>query len=74
MTKHSTFLELPVEVIYEILPGMTRDGEPWLPEQVDIKKVILKRKKRGRKIDLLPLLEESTVLNIEDEISETLNP
>jgi len=72
LTKHNTFLELPVEVVYKILPALTRDGEPWLPEQVDIQKVILKRKKKGRQIDVLSVLEEGALLTLEDQIMESL--
>ncbi len=72
MTKHSMFLEIPVEVVYKVLPAVMKNGDPWIPEQIDIQKVILKRKKKGRKIDVLCMVEESALLAIEDQISESL--
>lgn len=72
MTKHSTFLEIPVEVVYKVMPAVMKNGDPWIPEQIDIQKVILKRRKKGRKIDVLSMLEESALLAMEDQISESL--
>lgn len=72
MTKHSTFLEIPVEVVYKVMPAVMKNGDPWIPEQIDIQKVILKRRKKGRKIDVLGMLEESALLAMEDQISESL--
>jgi hypothetical protein len=72
LTKHSMFLEIPVEVVYKVLPAVMKNGDPWIPEQIDIQKVILKRKKKGRKIDVLCMVEESALLAIEDQISESL--
>jgi len=69
--KHFTSLELPVYVLYKVLPGLSKDGEPWLPEQIDLIAVVLKKKERTRNI--LPMLQESVVLSIEDEIAETLS-
>jgi len=72
LTKHSTFLEIPVEVVYKVMPAVMKNGDPWIPEQIDIQKVILKRRKKGRKIDVLGMLEESALLAMEDQISESL--
>lgn len=71
--KHSTYLVLPVEVLYEILPAVTKDGDPWIPEQIDIQKVILNmlnRKQRGKKINVVSMLDEGMLLALEDEIEE----
>ena len=58
-------LNLPVEVIYEILPA-----EFGLPEQVDIVAVNIKVKGpsgRKRKVDVLAMLDEAEVFRFEDE-------
>jgi hypothetical protein len=71
--KHSTYLLLPVEVLYEILPAVMKDGDPWIPEQIDIQKVILNRKQRGKKINVVSMLDEGMLLALEDEIEEERN-
>lgn len=71
--KHSTYLVLPVEVLYEILPAVMKDGDPWIPEQIDIQKVILSRKQRGKKINVVSMLDEGMLLALEDEIEEERN-
>ena len=58
-------LNLPVEVVYEILPA-----EFGLPEQVDIVAVNIKVRGptgRKRKVDVLAMLDESEVFRLEDE-------
>jgi hypothetical protein len=64
---------LPVEVLYEILPAVMKDGDPWIPEQIDIQKVILSRKQRGKKINVVSMLDEGMLLALEDEIEEERN-
>lgn len=62
-------LNLPVEVIYEILPA-----EFGLPEQVDIVAVNIKvRGPTGRKrtVDVLSMLDEAEVFRLEDETDQT---
>ncbi len=62
-------LNLPVEVIYEILPA-----EFGLPEQVDIVAVNIKvRGPTGRKrtVDVLSMLDEAEVFRFEDETDQT---
>lgn len=71
MTKHSMFIEIPVEVVYKMLPAVLKNGEAWLPEQVDVQHILLKRR-RGRTVDLLGMIEISALLAIEDEIWESL--
>ena len=61
-------LNLPVEVIYEILPA-----EFGLPEQVDIVAVNIKvRGPTGRKrtVDVLSMLDEAEVFRLEDETDQ----
>jgi len=62
-------LNLPVEVIYEILPA-----EFGLPEQVDIVAVNIAVRGptgRKRKVDVLSMLDESEVFRFEDETDQT---
>ena len=62
-------LNLPVEVIYEILPA-----EFGLPEQVDIVAVNIKVRGptgRKRKVDVLSMLDEAEVFRLEDETDPT---
>ena len=62
-------LNLPVEVVYEILPP-----EFGLPEQVDIVAVNIKVRGptgRKRKVDVLAMLDESEVFRLEDETDQT---
>ncbi len=62
-------LNLPVEVIYEILPA-----EFGLPEQVDIVAVNIKVRGptgRKRKVDVLSMLDEAEVFRLEDETDQT---
>ena len=62
-------LNLPVEVIYEILPA-----EFGLPEQVDIVAVNIAVRGptgRKRKVDVLSMLDEAEVFRLEDETDQT---
>ena len=62
-------LNLPVEVIYEILPA-----EFGLPEQVDIVAVNIAVRGptgRKRKVDVLSMLDEAEVFRLEDETDPT---
>ena len=62
-------LNLPVEVIYEILPA-----EFGLPEQVDIVAVNIAVRGptgRKRKVDVLSMLDEAEVFRFEDETDQT---
>tara|TARA_R110001583_G_scaffold19829_8_gene77043 strand:+ start:779 stop:1021 length:243 start_codon:yes stop_codon:yes gene_type:complete len=68
--KTSLTLTFPVDVEYETLAEEPQHG---LPEQTDLLSVtfVLKGKTgRKRKIDVLQLLDESEVINLEDEINE----
>lgn len=63
----SSWLSLPVDIKYEVLPA-----EHGLPAQVDVLAVTVKTSRRGRKIQLLHLLDEAEVMQLEDEIMEDL--
>ena len=70
--KHQTQMYLDVEVSYDILPAQEN-----LPNQVDIKQVIVHtigHKGKARKINILGALDESALINLEDEILEALEP
>lgn len=63
-------LTVPVKVTFDILPPMMVQGS-WLPAQVDITQVdveIPDNKGKPRKVNLLPSLDESTIMALEDEI------
>jgi hypothetical protein len=63
-----SFWTLPIEVQYEVLPA-----EHGLPEQIDILSIkveVMSNKKRKRKVELLHTLNESEIMQLEDEISE----
>lgn len=63
-------LLLDVEVGYDLLPAQEN-----LPEQIDVKyvNVLTKGKKgKGRKVNVLGALDESALINLEDEILEEI--
>jgi hypothetical protein len=63
---NSLTLNLPIEVEFERLPE-----EDGFPEQIDITSVVLKvrgKNKRRRKVELLFTLDESEIMQLEDEI------
>ena len=70
---HKSSIDLEVDVEFVVLPAMNN-----FPVQVDIKSVyILPRpssgvSKKPRKKDILNLLSESQIVNLEDEILESL--
>lgn len=67
-------LTVPVKVTYEMLPAIVVEGE-WLPFQVDIQQVTVEvpdSAGKPRKVNLLPSLDESTIIMLEDEIFEAL--
>ena len=64
----SSILSLIVGVKYEVMPA-----EHGLPEQIDILSVSIEVKGkngRKRKVELINTLEESEILQLEDEINE----
>ncbi len=69
-------LTMPVKISYEVLPPMLVDGS-WLPSQVDISQVLVEipdNKGKPRTVNLLPSLDESTIMLLEDEILTVLGP
>ena len=68
MRVNSSILSLIAGVEYEVMPA-----EHGLPEQIDILSVAIEvRGKNGRKrkVELIHTLEESEILQLEDEINE----
>lgn len=67
-------LTVPVKVSYKLLPRMLVGGE-LLYEQIDILQVAVEipdEKGRNRRVNLLPALDESTIMLLEDEILDRL--
>lgn len=63
-------LTIPVSVSYEFLPRMLVDGA-LLPEQIDILQVTVEIpdcQGKIRRVNLLPALDESTIMLLEDEL------
>lgn len=70
--KHETQLLLDVEVGYDLLPAQEN-----LPDQIDIKYInVVTQDKAGkpRRVNVLSNLDESALINLEDEILESLDP
>jgi len=64
MPVHTTYIQLEVDIDYEIDPP-----EFGLPEQVDMRRVtVTTAHGSGRKQNLLRYLNESERINLEDEI------
>jgi len=74
------YLELDVTVEYKVYPPVYGSPEPNsgglylggpinLPEQIDITKVIARV--GDSSLDILPLITESDIINLEDEIVES---
>lgn len=73
--KYQSELTLPVELIFEVLPEMIVDGM-YLPEQVDITKVLLTitgPSGKPRQVDITKGTPEEQIMLWEDEILESLN-
>lgn len=69
--KHETQLLLDVEVGYDLLPAQEN-----LPDQIDIKYInVVTQDKTGktRRVNILSNLDESALINLEDEILEGLS-
>lgn len=69
--KISLQLLLDAEVEYDLLPAQEN-----LPDQVDVKSVLITTTNNGktRKVNVLGALDESALINLEDEILEALSP
>jgi hypothetical protein len=69
--KHESQLLLDVEVGYDLLPAQEN-----LPDQIDIKYInVVTQDKTGktRRVNILSNLDESALINLEDEILEGLS-
>lgn len=67
-------LTIPVNVSFELLPRMLVDGA-LLPEQIDILQVTVEipdSQGKIRRVNLLPALDESTIMLLEDELLDGL--
>ena len=67
MKVNSLTLNLPIEVKFERLPE-----EDGVPEQIDITSVLVGvcgKNKKTRKVELLFTLDESEIMQLEDEIN-----
>lgn len=67
-------LTVQTKVTYEVLPAMLVEGE-WLPMQIDVQQVLVEVPDvngKMRNVNLLPGLDESTIISLEDELFELL--
>lgn len=73
--KHNAEINLPVELIFDVLPPMVVEGME-LPAQIDIREVLLEvtgPAGKPRKVDITKGIPEEQILLWEDEIVESLN-
>jgi hypothetical protein len=74
--KHQTTLQLPVELIFEVLPAEVIDDVAW-PEELLITKVLMTIVGPGgkpRQVDITNTLSEAEMLLLEDDIVENYAP
>jgi len=67
-------LTLPVRVSFELLPRMLVEGQ-LLPDQIDILEVLLEipdKNGKLRNVNILPALEESAIMLLEDDVLNEL--
>lgn len=70
--KHSTTVNLPVELTFEVLPAMEVDGHA-LPPMLDILKVsltVVGPSGSPRTIDITKTFSEAEIIMLEDDIIE----
>jgi len=60
---HKTYIHAEVNIMYETLPEAH-----GLPEQIDIKRIVLERRNKGRPVELLAMMDPGDVVALEDEI------
>lgn len=68
MNKYQTQILIDVEVSYDFLPAQQN-----LPNQVDIQQVVVQsigHKGNVRKINIVGALDESALINLEDDVLE----
>ena len=73
--KHNAEINLPVELIFDVLPPMVVEGME-LPAQIDIREVLLEvtgPAGKPRKVDITKGIPEEQILLWEDEIVESFN-
>jgi hypothetical protein len=70
--KHNAEINLPVELIFDVLPPMVVEGVE-LPAQIDIREVLLEitgPAGKPRKVDITKGIPEQQIMLWEDEILE----
>lgn len=73
--KHNAEINLPVELIFDVLPPMVVEGME-LPAQIDIREVLLEvtgPAGKPRKVDITKGIPEEQILLWEDEIMESFD-
>lgn len=73
--KHNAEINLPVELIFDVLPPMVVEGME-IPAQIDIREVLLEvtgPAGKPRKVDITKGIPEEQILLWEDEIMESFD-
>lgn len=73
--KHNAEINLPVELIFDVLPPMVVEGME-IPAQIDIREVLLEvtgPAGKPRKVDITKGIPEEQILLWEDEIVESFS-
>lgn len=73
--KHNAEINLPVELIFDVLPPMVVEGME-IPAQIDIREVLLEvtgPAGKPRKVDVTKGIPEEQILLWEDEIMESFD-
>ena len=73
--KHNAEINLPVELIFDVLPPMVVEGME-IPAQIDIREVLLEvtgPAGKPRKVDITKGIAEEQIMLWEDEILESLD-
>lgn len=73
--KHNAEINLPVELIFDVLPPMVVEGME-IPAQIDIREVLLEvtgPAGKPRKVDITKGVPEEQILLWEDEIMESFD-
>ncbi len=73
--KHNAEINLPVELIFDVLPPMVVEGME-IPAQIDIREVLLEvtgPAGKPRKVDITKGIPEEQLMLWEDEILESLD-
>lgn len=73
--KHNAEINLPVELVFDVLPPMVVEGME-IPAQIDIREVLLEvtgPAGKPRKVDITKGIPEEQILLWEDEIMESFD-